>query len=134
MASTWYTKALEGMLSAYLNSVTVKAVMIDTAQYTFSASHQFRSSVPAGAQVGTPQTLANKTFTNGVFNADDSVFPAVPAGPPLGAVLGYIDTGNATTDAIVFYYDESADFPVTPDGGNINAIWDAAGIASLVNT
>jgi len=62
------------------------------------------------------------------------MFPAVAAGPSLGAILGYVDTGNAATDPIVFYYDESSDFPIAPDGGNLNVLWHASGIASLVNT
>jgi hypothetical protein len=136
MASTWYTKALERMFSGTLDlsTATLKTVMIDTAQYTFNASHEFRASVATGAQVGTPQTLGNKTFINGTFNADDVTFPSVAAGAALGAVLGYIDTGGSATDINVFYYDESPDLPVTPDGGNINVIWDATGIATLVNT
>ena len=44
----------------------------------------------------------------------------------------YIDTGVAGTSRLIAYIDTGvAGLPVTPNGGDINITWDAAGIFTL---
>jgi len=137
MANKLYPKIKEALLqgNANLSSGTVKAVLLDTGAYTQADTHEFLSSVPSAARIGTPQTLGTKTFTNGVFDAADSQFTGVPTGSStaaqLEAILIYLDTGTESTSRLVAILDTGTGLPVTPNGGNINVTWDAAGIFAL---
>lgn len=134
MANAVYPKWKEAVMQAGSNSSlagTVKAVLIDTADYTYNAAHDFMDDVPAGARVGTAQTLGSKTFTNGLFDAADVTLPAV-TGDPCEAILVYIDTGSDATSRPVAYIDTGVTgLPVTPNGGDIAIAWNASGIFQL---
>lgn len=126
MANAIYPKYKEAILQSAANSNmssgTVKVALVDTGTYTYSAAHEFFSSV--SGVVGTPQTLAAKTFTNGVFDADDVTFPTV-TGNTAEAIIIYIDTGSAATSRLVLYQDTGVTgLPVTPNGGDINLVFD----------
>ncbi|WAJ27134.1 hypothetical protein [Antarcticirhabdus aurantiaca] len=134
MANILYMKLKEQLLTT-LASSTVKVVLIDTGAYTYSAAHEFLSSVPSGARIGTPQTLTSKTLVNGVFDASDVTIPNVPAGTGTGsaaeAILIYIDTGTESTSRLVTLIDAAPGLPVTPNGGNVVVTWAAEGIFAL---
>lgn len=126
MASVVYKSAKQKFLSGTLDltSLTLKAVLVDTADYTFSAAHDFLDDVPSGARVGTPQTLASKTVTDGVFDAADITFTSV-TGDQCEAIIIYEDSGSEATSDLICYIDTAASgLPVTPNGGNINVAWD----------
>lgn len=109
---------------------TIKVALVDTGVYTFSAAHDFFDDVSAGV-VGTPQTLASKTVTSGVFDAADVTFTAV-TGNSVEALVIYKDTGTASTSPLIAYIDTvSSGLPVTPNGGNIVVSWNASGIFAL---
>lgn len=132
MANALYPKAKEGLLGA-LNLVTgtVRAVLVDTGTYTYSATHQYLSSVPAGSRIGTAQTLATKTVLNGTFDAADITFPSVPLGDAAEAILIYVDTGTESTSPLVAFIDTATGLPVTPNGGSITVTWPSNGIFIL---
>lgn len=124
MPSAVYPKFKEAVLqaNANLSSGTVKAALIDTGTYTYSAAHEFYSSV--SGVVGTPGTLGSKTFTNGVFDAADVTFTAV-TGNSVEAIILYLDTGTAGTSRLIAYVDTATSgLPVTPNGGDITIQWD----------
>lgn len=124
MSSVVYPKAKEALLQGQINmsSGTVKAALIDTGTVAYSSAHDFWNDISA-AVVGTPVTLANKSFTNGVFDADDVTFTSV-SGASAEAIVIYIDTGTASTSALIAFIDTGTGLPVTPNGGNINVTWD----------
>lgn len=132
MANAIYPKWKETVMQAGANSSltgTVKAALVDTGTYTYSAAHQFLSSL--SGVVGTAQTLASKTFTNGVLDAADITYTAV-SGASAEAIVLYIDTGVAGTSQLVAYLDTGfTGLPVTPSGGDINVVWNASGIFGL---
>jgi len=133
MANVLYSQFKEDILSAGydLSSVTVKAILVDTNDYTFSAAHDDLADVAAGARVATSGALASKTFTGGAFDAADTVFSTV-SGDVSEAVILYVDTGVEATSRLICYVDTfSAGMPVTPIGGNITVQWDASGIFTL---
>jgi hypothetical protein len=118
-----------------LSTGTVKVALIDTANYTYSAAHQFYSSVSGTAVVGTPQTIGSKTFNvvagAPVFDGADVTFTTV-TGASVEALLIYIDTGTAATSPLVAYIDTGVtNLPVTPNGGNITIAWSTDGIFAL---
>ena len=125
----WKQALLEFTADNDLDGQTVKVALV-TAGCTYSAANQYYSSVSASV-VGTPQTLGNKTFTDGVFDADDVTFTAV-TGAQVVALVVYIDTGNAATSPLVAFIDTGvSNLPVLPNGGDIAVTWNATGIFAL---
>jgi len=113
-------------------STGVYAALVDkdtgyTPNYT---TDQFYSTVSANI-VGTPVELSNKTFTNGVFDADDVVFSSV-SGNSVEGVLIYRQNGGAnTTWQLVAFIDDVTPSSVTPNTGDISVTWNASGIFKL---
>ncbi len=132
MANALYPKWKEAVMQATSNSSlggTVKAALVDTGTYTYSASHEFLSSL--SGVVGTAQTLGTKTFTGGVFDAADITYTAV-SGASAEAIVIYIDTGSSATSRLVAFIDTGqTGLPVTPNGGDINVTWSGSGIFQL---
>jgi hypothetical protein len=122
--SVLYPKAKEKFLTGAINlsTDTIKAALVDTASYTYNASHEFLSSLTG--VVGTAQTLGTKTVTSGVFDAADANFPAT-SGATAEAIVLYKDTGSAATSPLIAYIDSATGLPVTPNGGDIVIAWDA---------
>jgi hypothetical protein len=137
MANKLYPKYKQALLGAGVNLLTgtVKAQLVDTGAYTYSDAHSFLSDIPAAARFGTAATLANKTVVNGVFDADDALFTSVPAGTGTTdkeeAIVLFLDTGTPATSQLIYFIDTATGLPVTPNGGNIVASWDPAGIFAL---
>lgn len=132
MANALYPKWKESLLQLSANNGlngTVKVALVDTGTYTYSAAHQFLSSL--SGVIGTAQTLASKTYANGVFDAADVTFSAV-TGANAEALVIYIDTGSPATSPLVAYIDTGVTgLPVTPNGGDITVTWNASGIFAL---
>lgn len=133
MANAIYPKWKEALMQATANTSlagTVKAALVDTAVYTYNVAHDFVDDLST-ARVGTDQTLGTKTFTDGTFDAANSVFPAV-TGATVEAIVIYVDTGVAATSRLVCYIDTGVTgLPVTPNGGDINITWNASGLFRL---
>lgn len=141
MASVVYPKAKEALLQGSINlsSATVKAILVDTADYTYNAAHDFFDDITTAGRVGASGattrasgvTLGSKTFTNGVFDAADAVLTAV-TGDPCEAIVIYIDDGSAdATSRLIAYIDTATGLPVTPNGADITITWNASGIFAL---
>lgn len=133
MANAIYPKFKEALwlqsANSNANSATVKVALVDTGTYTYSAAHEFYSSV--SGVVGTPQTIGTKTFTNGVFDGDNVTYTAV-TGNSAEALIIYIDTGTAGTSRLIAYIDTGVTgLPVTPNGGDITLTFNASGILAL---
>jgi hypothetical protein len=133
MANAIYPLYKQALLDAAantdLNDLTVKVALIDTGTYTYNSAHEFFSSVTG--VVGTPQTIANTTVANGLFDGDNVTFTAV-SGNSVEALLIYIDTGTAATSRLVAWLDTSVTgLPVTPNSGDISITWNASGIFQL---
>jgi carbohydrate-selective porin OprB len=133
MANALYPKFKESALQAGVNlsSGSVKALLVDLADYTYSASHQYLSDVAVAGRVATSGALTTKTFTNGLFDADNASFTAV-TGDQSEALIIFVDTGSAATSPLVAFFDTGVTgLPVTPNGGDINITWNASGIFQL---
>jgi hypothetical protein len=130
----WKQARLQSTANADLSgtgATGVYAALVDTGTYAYNATHEFYSSVVA-SQVGTEQELTTKTFVNGLFDAADSVFPSVTGVTAEAIVIFIKNAGANTTWRLVAYFDTGVTgLPVTPNGGNINTTWNAAGIFQL---
>jgi hypothetical protein len=134
MANAVYPLARRQCLRTGLTftAADIKAVLVDTGQYSYSASHEFLTDVPSGARVATSGNLTGKTDTGGVADADNVTFAGLTGGggsaDTIEAVVLYIDTGSAATSRLLAYIDTAAGLPITPTGGDHEIRWNASGI------
>lgn len=136
MANAIYPKAKEAFLqgSIDLTTDTIKFILVDTADYTYSTTHQYLSDVAAAGRVATSGALASKTITNGIFDAADVTLSSV-SGDQSEALIFYKDTGVEGTSPLLWYIDTGVTgLPVTPNGNDINVIWNASGIIAPMGT
>lgn len=124
MATVIYPKWKEARLQSTANAALdgsgttgVYAALVDTGIYTYSAAHEFFSSVVAG-QVGTEQELTSKTFTNGVFDAADLTFPSVSGNTAEALVLFVKNAGANTTWRLVALIDGRAQVEIAVDAAS----------------
>lgn len=133
MANALFDPGREGFLDGSIDwdTATVKAALVRG--YTFSAAHKFVSDVTTagGTLVATSGALASKTATNGVADAADVTFAAVPTGAACTGILIFQSsavTGGAdvaaTAQRVIGYIDTATGLPVTPNGGDITVVWD----------
>lgn len=128
MTSAWYPLGLQAIAEGLvdLSTDTLKVAYVDlTADYTYSAAHQFLSDITSYSGVTSP-TLGSQTVAAGgiLDGADISPGPAVTAdaAKTVGALVVYQDTGVAGTSRLLLYIDG---FPaVTPNGSTIGVTWD----------
>ena len=133
MANAIYPKYKEALLNGSANtnmsSGTVRIALVDTGTYTYSAAHEFQSSL--SGTVGTAPTLGTKTFTNGAFDCANPTWTAV-SGSTAEALVVYIDTGSSATSRLVAYIDTGVTgLPVTPSGSDITLAVNASGLFTL---
>ena len=123
MANALYPKAKQAFLNGAINMAanTVTLALIDTGVYTYNTSHEFRSDVSNSAVIST-STLANKTITNGIFDADDATFTSV-TGANCEALLIFSDTGVQGTSRLIAYIDNATGLPILPNGGDITVVF-----------
>lgn len=110
----------------------VYAALVDTGVYTYSAAHQYYSSLSGIA--GTPVEIgATKTYTNGIFDGADVTFTAVAGTVSYEAIVLYVKNAGAnTTWPLLAYIDTGVTgLPVTSNGGDITITWNASGIFAL---
>ena len=137
MANAIYPKYKEALLNASANSAItgsgstgLYAALVDTGTYTYSASHEFYSSL--SGVVGTDQEITTPTLTNGVVDGGDVTFSAVSGNSVEAIVIYRKNAGANTTWRLVAYIDTGqTGLPVTPNGGNITITWNASGIFAL---
>lgn len=124
MANKLFPKGAEKMLSAAIDyaSDTIKACLVSNS-YTYSTAHEFLSDL--GTTVGTAQTLATKSVTDGVFDADDLDFGALAPGDTVKALALVKDTGNPSTSPLLMYLDSgpSVGLPFNTNGGGVTVPW-----------
>lgn len=136
MANALYNTAKEGFLgnTAFdLDTDVIKASLIDSADYTFSAAHDEYSGgardVPLVAIVAESAALGSPTVVNGVFDTADFSWATV-TGDQSEAIILWDDT--LTNDRLILFLDTGmTGMPVTPSGGNINVTINASGWFAL---
>lgn len=129
MANSFYTP---GMKHFALGDIAWKAsggsnirtALVDTADYTFSAAHEFLSSVAAAAR---EETSGNMTLVDaaddGVVDANDVVFVGT-AGDACEGILTYRFVTVDADSLLLFWWDSVSGLPVTL-GGDVTVAWDS---------
>lgn len=127
MASGLYAAFKKLILDADLDMLVdnLKVALVDAADYTVNlATDDFLDDIAGAAIEATSANLGSKTTTAGVFDAADFTFSAV-SGDQCEALVIYKDTGSAATSPLIAYIDTGTGLPVTPNGGDINVVWDS---------
>lgn len=135
MANALYDTFKQGLLNKEfdLDTDVIKATLIDSADYTFSAAHDFYGGgtpdVAAAAKVAESGALTSPTITNGVFDTADFTWSTV-TGDQSEAIILWDDT--IVDDRLIAFYDTGmTGMPVTPNGGDINVTVNASGWFAL---
>lgn len=133
MASAVYPlykqEVLKGTSGTSLNgsgTTGLYAALVDTGTYTYSAAHQYYSSL--SGVIGTDQEITTKTFVNGLLDGDNLTYTSVTGNSVEAIVLYVKNAGANTTWPLVAYIDGLS---VTPNGGNITVTWNASGIVQF---
>ena len=138
MANTFYNSGINRIGSADIDwdGHDIRVTLVDLDAYTPAVTHVFYSSIPAAARIATA-ALANRTVGVagvGALDADDVVFPNVPA-----------LTGNAAAEALVYWryvtgdadspliaiVDTAPGLPVVPNGGDIRVSFAPEGVLAI---
>ena len=134
MPSQLYPLGKEAILNGDIDidTDTIKVRAVADEDYTYSAAHQFISSVTGYAGTTDP-TLASVTKTSGTVDAAD-LAPAFAAlsqslSKDIDGLVIYKDTGVAGTSPLIAYFDLAA--ALTPNGGDVNITWNASGIFAI---
>jgi len=94
---------------------------------SFSSSHEFVSDLTGASIIARSGNLAGKTVTGGVFDANDLTVTAV-SGSAFTHVILYDDTGTDSTSRLIAIFDIST---FTPNGGDVNVVFNASGLFSI---
>lgn len=136
---TLYTPAADGLLHGTLGdleALDLRAVLVDLADYTFSAAHSTLADIPAGARVATSGAIANLSILGGKLLADDTVIDPVTGDTAEGVAVYIHDAIEAGTVLLDFKSkrsDGTTDIAFTPNGGAVTLDWhDTNGILRLV--
>lgn len=127
MANSFYDEYFDQLMQGGHDHATdnLKVVLVDTG-YVFSAAHEDLADVGVGARIATSGNLSTKTFTSGVFDADDLTFASVASGDTVDAAVLYQDTGVEATSRLIAYWDTDTGgaISIATNDGDINLTWD----------
>lgn len=126
MTNALYDAGRQGFLDGSIDWDTddIRAILIDSGAYTVNLStHDFLDDIPGGARIAVSSSLAGKTTTAGVADANDVVFSSV-SGTTVEAIVLYKHTGTDSTSRLICYIDTATGLPITPNGADITVQWD----------
>jgi len=136
MANALYDTYKEGLLNKEfdMNTDVIKATLIDSGTYTFSAAHDFYAGgtpdVSATSKTAESGALGSPTIVSGVFDTADFTWSAVSTDAAMEAIIIWDDT--ITDDRLCAFYDTGmTGMPVTPNGGDINVTVNGSGWYAL---
>lgn len=123
MANALYDNGREGFLEGAIDwdTDTIKVTMVST-KYTFSASHEFLTSITSTQRVATSTALGTKTVTSGVAGAANITISSV-TGVVVESLVLFKDTGSSGTSRLIAYIDTATGLPLTPNGANVTISW-----------
>lgn len=113
---------------------TIRCFLVRSSGYSPDfVNHEFISDVPTGARLGNSGGTARANAPQltlidpvaGVCNANDITFTAVPAGAACQYLVIFRDDASADASSpLIALIDTSTGLPVTPNGADINVVWD----------
>lgn len=114
-----------------LATANVASHLLDAADHTTdTALDRDLADIASAAIEEVSGNFSSKTTTDGVFDAADVTFTAA-AGDPVEELNVYINTGTAATSSMVANFDTASNLPLTLNGSDVVAQWNAGGILSI---
>lgn len=104
-----------------LGTADVRVVLIDLADYTFSAAHDFLDDVPSGARIASA-ALTGESWSGGVFDANDLSIAGVTGDQFEGMAL-YIHNASEAAARLICFWDSATGLPITPNSGGVDVTW-----------
>ena len=123
MASGLYPSGAEDMMDGtiILSSSDITPALVNTS-YTYSSAHDFWDDVTANeVQDGGATFLSGKSVTSGVFDATDYTFASVSGSDIDNINLRKYNAADASSPLLAYIECTQT----TPNGNNIDIIWDA---------
>ncbi len=135
MANKLYPKTKAQMGQGAFNWLTsdIRAIIVDSASYTYADAHEFLTDIVSGARTAVSSSLTGKSITAATagFKSDEKTLGSV-TGAVSEAVVLYAHTGSDATARLIAYIDTGVTgLPVTPDGRDIKLTPNAAGWFTL---
>jgi hypothetical protein len=127
MANALYDFGREGFLGGDIDwdANDIRLIAIDEADDTIDlANDDFLDDRAGAARVATSGAFASKTKTAGVADAADVTLSTV-SGDQFESIDIYKHTGTESTSNMIANIDTATGLPCTPNGGNINIVWDS---------
>jgi hypothetical protein len=127
MANKLFPKGRQGFLGGDIafDTDSIKLVALDNT-YVYDSAHDFLDDIGAGARVATSGALTTKSITDGVADADDVTFVAVPIGDTVTQLVLFQSTGVDGTSRLIAHFDTKSDgtpISVVTNGGDIAVTW-----------
>ena len=125
-------KILEGLVAWKNGGDTFRAYLIDydgngAAVYTTDfANDEFLSSIDAGNRAGYVAVVPGDPVA-GVADAPDITFTGIAAGPACDCIVIVKWVTSAADSPLIVFIDTATGLPVTPNGGDLNVVWDNTG-------
>lgn len=119
-----------------LTSTTIKAMFVDHADDTPTATDDFIDDIASAARVpaiGSCPALGSKTngsLAVGTFDAADTTFTSL-TGDQSESLILFEDSGSEATSDLLARWDTATGLPLTPSGGNVTVVWNASGILTI---
>lgn len=126
MANGLYDKGREGILDGTIDMTgDVRCVLVKSSYIVDLAAHDFMADIGTDDN-GRSAALASKTYTAGVFDADDTTITATSA-VASEAIVIFQHTGSDATARLIAYIDTPASgLPFTPAASQVVPItWDS---------
>ena len=134
MSNFVYTKAIDrigtddlGGIDLVLDTIVVQGVATGSGNYIASQSaDDTLVDIPAWSRIGPPTELTNRSFVNGVFDADDiTIVNSDPS--TIDALVFYkLDAGSPTDESLCYllgYIDTASNMPYDTGGLDVPIVW-----------
>lgn len=136
MANADYTltinKLLKGEIDFDEETVVAYLVNVSGEGTTYTPdfdTDEFLEDISSGAIIAGPVTLTNLTVNGRYIDADNPVFTSVSSElPSIEAMVLVIQRNDETDSPLLLFMDTATGLPATPNGGNIEVQFNAAGI------
>lgn len=124
MAARLFSKFKEHLLSGNIDLLhnTIVALLVSSDYVPDVATDESRAAIPSSAIIA-EATLRSVKVTQGVFDADDTVFFSVE-GKSIARIILVQDSDIYSQALLIAVIDDAPQLPVTPDGTNITIQWD----------
>ena len=123
MADQVYPLGLQGFASKQIDWINdnIKILLV-SAGYTYSASHQYISDIGGGNIVARSPNLTGKSATNGILNASTTTVLSV-TGSTVTQIILTQDTGTDSSSRLIANMTSYTGLPLTPSGGNVPVVF-----------